>query len=113
MPRPAAAAARVDRDHLVALADDLASVGTAKSGVPMKTTRSATGPHPAGPEGACGHSALALRRLLEFLDHPVALELREAIDEQDAVEMVDLVLDAGGEQPVRLAARRPRPSRVR
>ena len=32
---------------------------------------------------------------------PVALELRQVVDEQDAVQMVDLVLQAGREQPVR------------
>src|SRR5262245_8245922 len=43
-----------------------------------------------------------LRRLGEFLDDAVALELGQVIDEQHAVEVVDLVLQAGGEQPVRL-----------
>src|SRR6476659_285165 len=63
-----------------------ASVGTAKSGVPMKTTRMA------------GSGRVALGRLGELLDHPVALQLRQVVDEQHAVELVDLVLDAGREQ---------------
>ena len=43
-----------------------------------------------------------LRRLGEFLHDAVALELGDMVDEQHAVEMVDLVLDAGGEQAVGL-----------
>src|SRR5260221_10173593 len=39
-----------------------------------------------------------LRGLGEFLQHAIALQLRQMIHEQHAVEMVDLVLDAGGEQ---------------
>jgi hypothetical protein len=38
-----------------------------------------------------------LGRLGEFLDHPSALEPGEMIDEEDAVQMVDLVLQASGE----------------
>ena len=40
----------------------------------------------------------ALGGFLEFLDHPVALELGDVVDEQNAVEMIDLVLQNGGEQ---------------
>ena len=40
--------------------------------------------------------------LLEFLAHPLALEARQVIDEQFAVEVVDLVLDAYREQTVGL-----------
>jgi hypothetical protein len=40
----------------------------------------------------------ALGRFLEFLDHPVALELRDMIDEENAIEMVDLVLQDSREQ---------------
>ena len=32
------------------------------------------------------------RDLGEFLDHSISLELREVVDEEDAVEVVDLVL---------------------
>src|SRR5271165_3619077 len=42
----------------------------------------------------------ALGCLLELLDHPVALELRDVVDEQDAVKVVDLVLEHGREQPL-------------
>ena len=42
------------------------------------------------------------RGLGEFLHHAVALQPREVIDEQHAVEMVDLVLEADGEQAVGL-----------
>src|SRR5580704_16767152 len=40
----------------------------------------------------------ALGGLLEFLDHPVALELGNVVDEENAIEVVDLVLQDGGEQ---------------
>ena len=40
----------------------------------------------------------ALGGLGEFLDDPIALELGNVVDEQYAVEVVDLVLQAGGEQ---------------
>src|SRR5712691_9649668 len=43
-----------------------------------------------------------LRRLGELLEDAVALELGKVVDEQDAVEMVDLVLQAGGEEPIGL-----------
>src|SRR5205807_1295171 len=43
-----------------------------------------------------GSGARELLRLGEFLDNPVALELREVVDEQHAVQMIDLVLDASG-----------------
>src|SRR5205085_5997290 len=38
--------------------------------------------------------------LAELLEHAIALELRQMIDEQDAVGVVDLMLQAGGKQPV-------------
>src|SRR5436309_2485374 len=34
--------------------------------------------------------------LAEFLQHAVAFQLGEVVDEQHAVEVIDLVLDAGG-----------------
>jgi hypothetical protein len=40
----------------------------------------------------------ALGGFLEFLDHPVALELGNVVDEENAIEMVDLVLQDGGEK---------------
>ena len=42
------------------------------------------------------HLLRALGSLGELLLHAVALELRQIVDEQHAVEMVDLMLDAGG-----------------
>ena len=45
-------------------------------------------------------------------DH-VALQRRDVIDEQHAVEVVDLVLQAGGEQPLALDLPSARPSRSR
>ena len=38
----------------------------------------------------------ALGGFLELLDHPVALELGDVVDEEDAIEMVDLVLQNDG-----------------
>src|SRR5262245_24965703 len=68
------------------------SVGTAKSGVPMKTSFMSSHGLPR-----------RLCRLGELLDHAIALEARDAIDEQHAVQMIDLVLDAGGHQPLAVA----------
>src|SRR5262245_41026887 len=50
----------------------------------------------------CLPRRLALGRLGKFLDHPLALEPRDMVDEQHAVEMIDLVLQAGGKEPARL-----------
>src|ERR1041384_742755 len=44
---------------------------------------------------------LPLRRLGEFLDHAVALELGDVVDEKHAVGVIDLVLQHGREQTVR------------
>src|SRR3954471_9429126 len=63
-------------------------LGSTKSVVPMTTRRRLSGTQPPG-----------LDQLAQ--DH-VALQGGEMIDEQDAVEMVDLVLDAAGEQALRL-----------
>src|SRR5437868_14852792 len=40
----------------------------------------------------------ALGCLGKFLLHTIALQLRQIVDEQHAIEMIDLVLDAGREQ---------------
>src|SRR5262245_66540181 len=39
-------------------------------------------------------------RLGEFLEHAVALELGQVIDEQNAVQVIDFVLQAGGEEAI-------------
>ena len=44
--------------------------------------------------------ARELCRFGEFLCHPIALELGNMIDEKHAVEVIDLVLQTGGEQPI-------------
>src|SRR5262245_35654222 len=92
-----------------------ASVGTANSGVPMKTTRMrgndlasrGIAPRPlpyslrsCGRRGACPPSRrlLSLCLLLELAHDDVALEPRQEIDDQLAVEVVDFVLDGGCEQ---------------
>src|SRR3954470_16631927 len=56
------------------------------------------GKSPAMTAESANYSA-ALGGLRKFLDHAVALQLRQIVHEQHAVEVVDLVLDAGGEQP--------------
>src|SRR5438105_295042 len=75
-------------------------VGTENSGVPMKINRS-------GMLQPCvtfdrwrsrSFRRAQLRRLGKFLGDAIALQFREIIDEQFAVEMIDLVLDAGREQ---------------
>src|SRR5438477_12525053 len=74
----------------------------AKSGVPMKTRSSgrvAIDPHEQELSGGQHAAALGLRELAQ--DH-AALQRGDVIDEQNAVEMVDLVLQAGREQPPRL-----------
>src|SRR5262245_41019086 len=73
------------------------SVGTAKSGVPMKTRRSGIRPSfDAGDRRLRVLFLGPLRRLGELLRDAVALELGDAVDEELAVEVVHLVLDAGG-----------------
>src|SRR3954454_7688751 len=99
MPRPAGLAARVYTATISwPWPERASSVGTAKSGVPMKIRRRGIGnadrfwsAKPALLRGPLG-------RLGEFFQHAVALQLREIIHEQHAVEMIDLVLNAGGEQ---------------
>ena len=42
------------------------------------------------------------RLLLELAHHNVALQRRKEVDDQFTVEVIDLVLDGGGEQPLRI-----------
>src|SRR5262249_18843853 len=74
-----------------------ASVGSAKSGVPKKIRR--TG----GPSGGRLRAFLgfALQLLLALRDVEAALEPADPIDEQLAVEVVDLVLEAHRLEPLR------------
>src|SRR4051812_21600317 len=65
----------------------------AKSGVPMKITLS-------GVIGSHGDGLVGLLRLQELAQDDVALQRREMIDEQDALEMIHLVLNTGREQTV-------------
>src|SRR4051794_18965060 len=67
-----------------------ASVGTAKLGVPMKTTRTSLS------------DARELLRLHEAFDYAVTLEPRKMIDEEHAVEMIDFMLNAGRENSRRV-----------
>src|SRR5262249_42509932 len=73
-----------------------ASVGTAKSGVPKKTSRSAGAAAPLDRGGRAGLFALLAQLLLAPARVHAALEPADAVDEEDAVEVVDLVLEAHG-----------------
>ena len=101
---------RVDGDDLVALADDLGQrrngeVGRADEddAAASAIARQASDPVPS----AAGRSFAAAAALVNFLIDHVALQLRQVVDEQLAVEVVDLVLDARWR-----AGRRPRSSCV-
>ena len=104
-----------------------ASVGTAKSGVPMKARRRvilyvmpsgcraaaaswARGP---GVDARLARGRFQTLGLLQLAQRHRALELGEVIDEQHAFEMVHLVLQAGGEQPVGFEHAECLPSRSR
>ena len=120
--RPAAAAACRRRRSHARPRRSRASVGTENSGVPMKMMRSGIAdsagqalsrfarsngftsfrssltPRMRLPDHPARRAILG--ELLELLHHHVALQLRDVVDEQHAVQMVDLVLQAGGEQAV-------------
>src|SRR5215469_13957927 len=77
-----------------------ARTGTAKSGVPMKARRSrviAAAPHRQN-EASDGLGGLLALRLLQLAQDDVALQRRDVVDEEDALEMVHLVLDHRREQ---------------
>src|SRR6185437_2437240 len=80
------------------------SAGTAKSGVPMKIRRMQAPPELSNVMrrlfvlGQRLNGLALLRRFLEALHHHVALELGDVVDEQDAVGVIDLVLQTGGKQ---------------
>src|ERR1043166_5585227 len=78
-------------------------LGTAKSGVPKKTMRigllGAGGLRPQG----LGHPFAAVL-LPEARREQLAFQSAEVVEEEDAVEVVDLVLDRAGEQSARLPA---------
>src|SRR5690606_41891436 len=69
-------------------------VAAENSDLPMKTTRSAI------LDGKPARRGLVLGQLPELAHHHVALELGDVVDEQHAVQVVDLVLEAGRHQPV-------------
>src|SRR5262245_63506110 len=52
--------------------------------------------------GSCELLGCPLCRLGEFLEHAIALELGQVIDEQNAVQVIDFVLQAGSEKPIGL-----------
>src|SRR5919108_2254203 len=82
------------------------SAGSAKCGVPAKAIRSAA-TDPTGsvrPRGG-GFARLAgafLAILLELLADALALQVRQVVDEQLALEMIHLVLQADGGEPLEL-----------
>src|SRR5579862_70620 len=74
------------------------SVGTAKSDVPMKTRRRLT---------LASARLFQTLGLCELLERHRALEARKMIDEQHAFEVIDFVLQAGGEESLRLEQLQP------
>src|SRR3990167_7495298 len=76
-----------------------ASVGTANSGVPRNTMRTkANLLLSLSPCERGSTRRAALRRLREFLGNAGALELRDVVDKQNAVGVIDLVLQHAREQ---------------
>src|SRR5487761_38500 len=70
---------------------------TAKPGVPRNARRSLAGGWGAiAPSG--GDRRLETLGLAELAQDDVALQRRDVVDEQHAIEMIDLVLDAGSEE---------------
>src|ERR1700761_5223231 len=67
-----------------------ARVGTAKSGVPMNARRS----------GISSRRLFELLGLGELLDRHAALQARQMIDEQHPVQVIHLMLQAGGQHAV-------------
>src|SRR5438876_6785866 len=72
-----------------------ARAARAKSGVPMKARRMAD----AGLDG----NGVELFRLHQFAQDDIALEGGQMVDEENSVEVVHLVLDAGCQQTLGLA----------
>src|ERR1700759_4110463 len=68
-----------------------ASLGTAQSGVPMNASRS-----------VISGAGLEFLGLGQLLDRHGALEPRQMVDEQDAVQVIHLMLQAGGQQAIGL-----------
>src|SRR5262249_49964026 len=75
------------------------SEGTANSAVPMKTSFRKALPRGCGRGG--GHFLLVA---VEILDSLEGVEVRQPVDEQDAVEVVDLVLESARCESARLDA---------
>ena len=94
-------------DHVAARAPPPRSDGTANSGVPMNTTRgrlSARLPDERRRPIVLGQ--LAARERLERALQELALERRQPVDEQHAVEVIDLVLDRAREEALGLELER-------
>ena len=89
--------ARVDRHDLVSGADNFQKRGHREIGRTHEDeAERQLGLHLALRRFACCFGCLG-----EFLDDAIALELRDVVDEQHAVGMVDLVLETGPEQSLR------------
>src|SRR5690606_29551679 len=110
-PRPAGRSGCVRTSGTSAPAATIASsVGTANSGVPANAMRRSCTAGLQGSErlraGARGLRRLAPRLLQVALLDALALQRRQIVDEQLALEVIHLVLDALREQPVRLELER-------
>src|SRR5690606_9373391 len=109
-PRPAGLSGCVRTSGTSAPAATIASsVGTANSGVPANAMRRSCTFGLPDSEGLCadaGRLRLAPGSLQVALLQPLALQRRQIVDEQLAVEVIHLVLDALREQAVRLELER-------
>ena len=79
------------------------SDGTANSGVPKKTIAH-QGVRPEGRATSRRWPALSLCSRRYFAREGLTLQRTQVIEKQDAVEVVDLVLDGAGPEPARLHA---------
>src|SRR3546814_19656340 len=64
----------------------------------MKATRSRAVTGRASDRGVAGERGAGLLRLQALAQDHVALQRRQVVDEENAVEVVHLMLDAGGQQ---------------
>src|SRR5471030_842021 len=76
-----------------------ARLATSKSGVPMNARRSGSVMR-ASPRFSYRLEDLGAFRLGQLAQDDVALQRRDVVDEEDALEMIHLVLDDGREQPL-------------
>src|SRR5688572_30721361 len=95
LPRPPGSAGRVTTPATTwALARTASSTATANSGLPQKTTRMSDPRLVGDPDPLLRHRAAPLAH------HQPALQRAQVVDEEDAVQVIDLVLE-GARQELR------------